>query len=387
MGDGTIVLVHGTGVRLKSYTRSFAKAKAVAATQGIGADFLECAWGDVLGVDFEGRCLPDPPSENQLRADAQAFAEWSWLFDDPLFELHKLTIRDTSRVAQPLLPPGATPAWETLFESIRRYTPSSDLRLLLERGGLEDQFGAAWSDVIDDPTTRLAFEKSAHELPEAANALARAVVASLHIHATADGQPGPSRRLRDSLVQRLIVDWDQVVYAPGTFFANLFRRAATRMLRQHRSEFTDSAALPIGDVLLYQARGVEVRTYIRDKIARAKPPVTLVAHSLGGIACVDLLALANPPAVDRLVTVGSQSSLLYEIGALTSLKPPQPLPSSFPPWLNIFDRNDFLSYLAEPLFGRVTDVEVESGQPFPDSHSAYFGNDVVWRAIKDFSTP
>jgi hypothetical protein len=142
--------------------------------------------------------------------------------------------------------------------------------------------------------------------------------------------------------------------------------------------------LPLGDILLYQARGDEVRQFIRDKIMQAMPPVTVVAHSLGGIACVDLLALPNPPPIGCLVTAGSQSPLLYEIGALSSVKPPKPLPPGFPPWLNFYDRNDFLSYVARRLFPTVTDIEVESGQPFPNSHSAYFGNAAVWQEIREF---
>jgi hypothetical protein len=197
-------------------------------------------------------------------------------------------------------------------------------------------------------------------------------------------QPGPNRALRDALVLRLLDDWHQVVYARSRFFTKLFERAATRILRRHRNEFTDSAALPIGDILLYQSHGVAIREFIRNKIMNASPPVTVVAHSLGGIACFDLLALPDPPPVARMVTVGSQSSFLYEIGALVSLQPPQQLPSGFPPWLNVYDRNDFLSYVAARLFTGVKDLEVESGQAFPASHSAYFGSDEVWTAIRDF---
>ena len=111
----------------------------------------------------------------------------------------------------------------------------------------------------------------------------------------------------------------------------IFKRAATGALRKHREGVSRAAALPIGDILLHQSRGGDVRRFIRAKIEQATPPVTLIAHSLGGIASVDLLALPNPPKVERLVTAGSQSPLLYELGALFSLQPPQPLPDYFPP--------------------------------------------------------
>jgi hypothetical protein len=94
--------------------------------------------------------------------------------------------------------------------------------------------------------------------------------------------------------------------------------------------------------------------------------------------------MPGAPRVERLVTVGSQSPLLYEIGALASLKPGQPLPQDFPPWLNIFDRNDMLSYVASRLFPLAKDFEVESGQPFPDAHSAYFANEQAWAEIGRF---
>jgi hypothetical protein len=384
MTEGTIVLVHGTGVRLKNYRRSFDQAQERAASVGIEAKFCECAWGDPLGVVFPGMSLPDPPSDQRLREEEEDFARWSWLFDDPLFELDKLTIRDTSWPDQ-FAPPGQKPPWKELWDKIYAYRPLPEFALLLKRGGLGPFWGEAWAAVAQSGIAELAFERSAHELPEASNAFARAVVAELHVVAVSHVQAGPNRALRDALVLRLLNDWNQVVYARSGFFAKLFERAATRVLRRHRNEFTDSAVLPMGDILLYQSRGAEVREFIRDKVIKATPPVTIVAHSLGGIACFDLLALPDPPAVARFVTIGSQSPFFYEIGALVSLRPPQGLPSGFPPWLNMYDRNDFLSYVAERLFTGVKDHEVESGQAFPESHSAYFGSDEVWAAIREFS--
>jgi pimeloyl-ACP methyl ester carboxylesterase len=193
--------------------------------------------------------------------------------------------------------------------------------------------------------------------------------------------------IRDALVLRLLNDWDQIVYTMGDFLARIFKRAATRILRQHRHHITDPAALRIGDILLHQSRRAAIRDFIREKIEKAQPPVILVAHSLGGIACFDLLALPDPPAVARVVTVGSQAAFFCEIGALTSLKRPQPLPVGFPPWLNVYDRNDFLSYTAKRLFPGVKELEARSGQAFPESHSAYFANDEVWQAIRNFASP
>jgi hypothetical protein len=407
MANGTIIFVHGTGVRLPSYQPQFKAAAKLAAQCGVTQEFVSCPWGDGLGVEFGGKSLPDPPGPQQIREEEEDFARWNWLFDDPLTELDKLTIRDpkestradlqTGTGAAIYIPnPSKMPPWEQLWTEISNYHPSPELELLLERGGLTKFWDEAWAAIVEGSSIpRQAFQASPHELADAAHALARALVAQMHVLAEAAGQAGPNRKLRNDLVTRLTVDWNQQVFGLGSFLANRLQRAVTRVLRQHRNSFSDGAALPIGDVLLYQTHGDKIRKFIRDKITNAARPVTLLAHSLGGIACFDLLALPSPPKIDYLVTAGSQSTLLYEIGALTSLKLPDPLPAHFPPWLNFYDRNDFLSYVGGRLFpprdfelkrrsGFERDFELESGQPFPASHSAYFGNEVLWKTMSAF---
>jgi hypothetical protein len=88
------------------------------------------------------------------------------------------------------------------------------------------------------------------------------------------------------------------------------------------------------------------------------------------------------PQVRLLVTVGSQAPFLYEIDALPSLRYGQPLPAHFPSWLNVYDLNDLLSYAAQGVFGdRAIDLELDSRQPFPASHSAYWDSRTMWEAI------
>jgi hypothetical protein len=384
------VFVHGTGVRFAGFEESYAGAIRQAKKCSFTPDFVPCAWGDALGVQFEGQSLPDLPSPEDLKRDEEELAQWDWLFDDPLFELTTLTIRDRSGAAavNAATRPDQLPEWERVWARIEVYRPSDELTALLERGGLLPFWPAAWSKiVVDSPVAREAFEASAHEIPVATRALARAMVAALHGLATDQGLAGPSGSLRNQLVARMLTDWKQTVLGLGDFFFNLVKRAGTRLVRERRRRLNGLAAFPIGDVLLYQSHGGAIRELIRRKIQAATSPVTLVAHSLGGIACVDLLAFPGAPTVAKLVTAGSQAPFLYEIGALPSLTPPQPLPPSFPPWLNIYDRNDFLSFAAGRLFAGATDLAISSGQPFPDSHSAYFTNDAVWKVIRDFVTP
>jgi len=59
------------------------------------------------------------------------------------------------------------------------------------------------------------------------------------------------------------------------------------------------------------------------------------------------------------------------------------LPAHFPRWINIYDRNDMLSYTAQQVFGnRVQDLEIHSGQPFPTAHGAYWLNKGTWDHIE-----
>jgi len=387
---GSIVFIHGTGVRLHSYKSDFENVRKIAQSVGIQDQFIPCAWGDPLGVDFQGKSLPGSlANSDQERAEIerqqQDDNQWKWLFDAPLFELDQFTNPDQDASTE-FLPPGSKSKGQEAWDSIRAYQPSLELIGILDRANLKDHWPAAWNEIVDSPIAKEAFEASSHEIPEVCRALARALVAQLHGIAVSSGMPGPYRSVRVKLVERLVEDWGQKTLGFGSIVWDLVSRLGTPLLRSYRDSISNLSALAIGDVLLYQTRGQEIRDFIRAKIESkdTKPPVTLVAHSLGGIACVDLLAMPDPPKVSKLITAGSQSPFLYELGALASLRPGEPLPVGFPPWLNFYDRNDFLSYIAKPFWPEVIDHEVRSGQPFPDSHGAYFGNEDVWTKIREF---
>jgi hypothetical protein len=66
---------------------------------------------------------------------------------------------------------------------------------------------------------------------------------------------------------------------------------ATNYVLEKRGAVTSKILSMPCDILLYQARGGRIRDFIQQKIEQVEPPVVLLAHSLGGIACVDLLVL------------------------------------------------------------------------------------------------
>lgn len=157
-------------------------------------------------------------------------------------------------------------------------------------------------------------------------------------------------------------------------------------LRQKQEAVAEPLHRMIGDILLYQTRGDAIRAYVRRRILESAGagPIVVAGHSLGGVAAVDVLAAEDLRAQVRLlVTLGSQAPLLYEVGALHSVATGRPLPLHVPPWLNIYDSADFLSYVGEGVFGpeRITDLEISNGRVPWRAHNAYWDNPQVWAAI------
>ncbi len=142
---------------------------------------------------------------------------------------------------------------------------------------------------------------------------------------------------------------------------------ATRMLEPHRAEIMHAHMLMAVDVLFYQRHGGAIRDHVRAELAALQGPVVALGHSLGGIILVDALFGPGAPAHDvaLLVTFGSQSAFLNAIGALDAVSPNRP-------WLNIWSRTDFVSFLAGGLWpGLVTDRELVIDLGFPASHGSY----------------
>jgi pimeloyl-ACP methyl ester carboxylesterase len=200
-------------------------------------------------------------------------------------------------------------------------------------------------------------------------------------------KPPLDGQTRDALAARLTDELTGHAMGVGEFLLRPLKgmatRLATRRLTRDRGAVTDATSPAAGDVLRFLSHGDDVRTYLAGRIADCEPPVTLLGHSLGGVMVIDLLARQPVDGVETVVTVGSQAGFLYEIGVLGAPARGQPLPDHFPPWLNVYDQRDILSYLAGAVFGagRAIDIEVDNGLPFPQSHSGYWHNTDTWQAI------
>lgn len=410
-----ILFVHGTGVRQPAFDATFESVQMNVAQFLPTASVVPCYWGH-LGSDL-GKGL-SVPLYNQSKSLVVAEKEndaperWALLYDDPLIELRLLASRSA---AKPALTFGATPV------SMLR----DSLSVLRER--IDD---GAWPDIR---LSRLASALSAIEavsaftgLDAAINAgvalepeqgldtvrliIARALTSGWIVEQMNAGIPAVPADVRDSVLgaafemlggsraqtKGMLGDFIKTLTKPlaalvSAIVVDPLWQAAAAGGRAYRRSIAQGATPGVGDILLYQAKGEKIRAFIAQTIeAESKPtgePVILLAHSLGGIACIDLLIASAQPNIRGVITVGSQAPFLYEIGALTQLEAPSKLPGHMPPWLNIYDQDDLLSFKALPIMtggNGITDREVRSHQPFPAAHGAYWNNVRVWEEIKSF---
>lgn len=391
----TLVFVHGTGVRSSSYAASLNEVTSVLKEKRPDVVVHPCCWGDLEGARLraEGASVPLYDATRDTTEDAEVKAEtaylialWEQLYKDPLYELRVLSLVRTQASGAV---PGQRPPGEVLDLRVRR-PPTDALRSKLIEAGIGNLFDDAKSDVVNSPEYREALKTTPQANGARHLAIARAIVAQAVSRCERQGMYAPvlvDAALRDELVAALVANAGGDQLAVGDWAAKRLFDLAVAMgamdyVKRRRGAITDASYPAAGDILLYQARGEAIRAFIRQEIRRAQPPVVVLAHSLGGIACVDLLVAEAIPEVELLVTAGSQAPFLYEINALWGLRHGEPLPAHFPSWLNLYDLRDFLSYVGANVFpNRVQDVAVDSRMPFPRSHGAYWTNPATWKAI------
>ncbi|MFF3330879.1 hypothetical protein ACFYWX_15150 [Streptomyces sp. NPDC002888] len=398
------LFVHGTGVRREGHDQLLGRVRRRLLERFPEASVASCFWGEEFGVPLGagGRSVP---AHRRTRAVGdvavappdQEAAEWALLLADPLCEVRVLADTEGDTDGGFGLPGVRAPGSEVM-ELLAKFPTDpeegDELGGLLRGTGLARSYPAALETVLaSDEATRAAAnaleEPAAREL---AVAVARGVVADALARAGADAECTGAER--DRMVELITARLGGDARWPGGRAAALLGRLALRVTAQPalnlwRGSITEGATPFLGDILRYQARGQALRDHLHRTITAHDGPTVLIGHSLGGVALVDLLAQSaargEPVRGPQLVvTVGSQAPFLHDLGALAGLEPGDPLPEGFPRWLNIYDRQDLLAFLAEPVFPRdprVTDHEVSSRQPFPPCHSAYWKIDGVYDGI------
>jgi hypothetical protein len=374
----TLLFIHGTGVRRAGLAASMKLLQAQAAEFLPGWKIEPCAWGEPFGaaLNKHGASVPGYARSGDATASLQAQqrARWMLLADDPLIEL-----RVAPEEAFFGHPPG--PGIWARVQSLHSAAP-------LQAALVHPQLAQAWAAFIAELAADTEWQTVVSALTlseaEASPLVARALVAAFQASLRERSLPAlvhDSPSSRDALADALLAP----LGGPPASIKDWLLGRMTAYARRRRGSLTDLTSPGVGDILRYQARGGEVRGLIAKEVQRTGARV-LLAHSLGGIAAVDWLALGKRP-IDALITVGSQAAYFYEIDALVSRRVGAGLPPFFPArWLNIHDPGDMLGYPAGGVFkDRVQDLEVDNGEPFPESHSAYFDNRAqVWPALATF---
>ncbi|MFG2277744.1 hypothetical protein ACGFNQ_03525 [Streptomyces asoensis] len=383
----SVVFVHGTGVREDSYRTTLETVRSAMTGMRPGVEVRGCFWGREAGAGLalDGVSIPGYTESGGGRKEDADVAVWGVLYRDPGYELRLLSLCPavTSGMGR-----GQSPA-QKLFDQLSAYVPAPEVRAAFAERSLSRSLDVAVRTVAESPELRDAASTADEGGYEHRHAFARAVVAATLAEAVERGADSVDGIERDALLSLVSAD----LHTQGrTLAGTVAKAAATPALlalswhaRRRRGALNDDLFQPaVGDILRYQARGHLLRRLIKRTVEHAPgDAVTVIAHSLGGVACVDLMVQEEIERVDQLITVGSQAPFFYEVGALISLEHPQVPPAHFPKrWLNLYDPRDLLSFRASPVFPtHASDHEVDNRQPFPFSHSAYWSNRRVWDAV------
>lgn len=401
MDKPLVIFVHGTGVRKEGSDATLARIQSHLKPFGFSAK--GAPWGDRTGSlaavksipDFEGTGGKVPsPEEVKVRT-------WSLLFADPVSELRLLVLNKPDQADPPLAP--------MLKQAIQRlYNPiKAELAEPLNAADVTEVFAEACDQISKHESFKHLLVRARGPEGQYLDALANAIVAQTAVLDEEKRGYGSALTedadLRDAFVDAVRLALGPAKAVPGkriieflgkgvssalsaAFYAGSYG-IGTPYLKHRRGKHADASPIA-GDILFYQAKGKQIRGLIREQVLELKAPVVLLGHSLGGVACVDMLMDPEETElrtrVKMLATVGSQAPYFYEINALSSLEygEKMELPAYFPWWLNIYDRGDFLSYVGKRLFpGRIEDHEVRTHQPFPQSHSAYWSRKATYELL------
>jgi hypothetical protein len=398
----TVIFVHGTGGRKEAYAETLQQMEQALQQRRPDAKLVPCLWGDLLGAKLNagGASIPtykEAQGGYELSPAEESVRLWEALYKDPFYEMRLLGLRPLQ--AQRAVPGQPTPAQE-LRNRVEALFTATKLQSKLDFLGIGTVFNQACKVIVgasSKPFGRL-LETASRPLEGDYAAIARAIVAVARILCE-EQEIYPwllvNDRLRDEAVDAIqktltrdetsrgvLLDWTK------SQLTGLALGFGTNKIKRKRGAVMDGAYPFAGDIMVYQAKGKKIREFIRSQIEseQVEPPVVLLAHSLGGIACVDLLIEHDlRDKVKYLITAGSQAPFFYEIDALQTLSYGEPLPEHFPQWLNLYDLRDFLSYVGdcEGIFpGKLTDVQVDNRQPFPEAHGAYWANEQTWNEIE-----
>jgi hypothetical protein len=397
--------IHGTGVREnEAYAKDICTIQEKIQKYDLGLSYKPCYWGFLW--DKQEKITSGKPSRslkrsNDLSPEEMNTLRWFLLELDPLLEIRMLKMKSQGSN------PSSNTAGEVIERSLQNFllltkSPSPDLQQLLEDIGISDSCESiiknlTHSSVVEEMLKNAYSRDSLHEYYEA---ISRAIIASavemnrekgLEINFSSQTYT-KKKELLQALVEELSGGAELAMarqFMQSVLDFCLSQNLCKKLLdRVKKYKLGEAINFPkISDILLYLTHDQLALQYIKGYIdpVGSDKSILLVAHSLGGIACVDLLA-KNPELckkVKLLVTVGSQSPFLYKKGILPSSHDFVDLHQDFPNWLNIYHASDWLGFSnAGELSSRAKDKEIGGIEnPFFDAHE-YWSKDETWSLIK-----
>jgi hypothetical protein len=393
---GSLVVIHGTGVRAAAYDATFEVASAkVRLARGETLKPARCYWGDAgANLPKDPLCLPreiDYRGVGLVKSDISA-EDWAVLYDDPMRELEQLPVTGAGRGKSEI---------QELAGHIRTVAASAALVEALDEIAASAEWEPARTTVVNDAAFLPAVQRAPSDSTRFRATVARAIVAEMTRRLLSAARPVPDDELRGAWLN-LIVDLLRPSGEPATMLdsrgvGEVKQRVAGALgwgaqwlaagfVERKRMVESETIGAVVGDIVRYQAPrgGDAIREIVVKSIRGAEKPRYILAHSLGSVAAVDTLVLEKDLEVERLITIGSPAGVFYELNALYSLSNADRLPEHFPKWTNIYDPRDLISYIAHRTFhydDRISDVPHESGQPLAAAHSAYWASRRAWASI------
>lgn len=406
----TFLFIHGTGVRENDVANSVKLIEA-----GIsGFNQLKeahsvkfCFWGGELGTPTRTTFLSIPDYESRggevvVDEKGESNGLWELLYADPFFEINLLIIKASGAEKESKAITAMRKDLKSKLDGLTKI--KQELETLLVKGGLQQHFESCRKSVSDSSEFQSLIDVAVPPMGPYRRATARSICALSAITSNNElifPRFQEDRELRKEIIDKLTSELGGEEAFIPSWVAKPFIKGFLKHVHSQFGRYVRDNYRFVGDILLYQTKGSTIRKAIKAKINECDGPVVILGHSLGGIASFDMLveeAKAHPNGdsqilnkVTMFVTVGSQVPFLYELNCLQSLrndgKPEQAekLPLTFPKrWLNCYDPNDLLSYVAEGLFpgNLVKDIPVKSNTVFPEAHSAYWSQQTMWKAIE-----
>src|ERR1700722_7943657 len=263
----TLLFIHGTGVRGESYFRTVDLIARKVEKFLTKYNFKSCQWGDPYGARLNEEGASIPGYEESVRADSAledaSIARWHLLSEDPLLELR-------------ILPHGAVvgiPPGTRIWKSFEELAEHPKILFLLNGWALDTAWARYMKSVLADETWKRKIEPITEMAAAISDRVARGVTAGFQIYIRQESLPGLAAPQRDRLKNVLI----QAVGGPALGVGDWFLDRLTNAVRVRRVSVTDSTSPMVGDILRYQARGREIRNFIRETVERCEDSVVILA--------------------------------------------------------------------------------------------------------------